>query len=63
MAWEYLIVSLPVFEVAKSVQGGSAAVDFLNRQGEVGWEAVGMTVLADESVAVLMKRRLETRGM
>ena len=61
--WEYLIVSLPVFGVAKTVQGASAAVGLLNREGETGWEAVGMTVLADESVAVLMKRRVDSRGV
>jgi hypothetical protein len=59
--WEYLIVSLPEFAAAQSMQGNSASVDFLNRQGAVGWEAVGMTVLADKSVAVLMKRRAEAR--
>ena len=55
--WEYLIVALPVFEAAKSTQGHSAAVDVLNREGEVGWEAVGISTLSDASVAVLMKRR------
>ena len=34
----------------------SAAVQALNGLGAEGWEAVGMTVLADESVAVLFKR-------
>ena len=55
-AWEYLIVSLPVFEAAKVTQGHSAAVDMLNGEGASGWEAVGMSTLADGSVAVLLKR-------
>ena len=56
-AWEYLILSLPAFEAAKSTQGHSAAVDVLNHEGSVGWEAVGISTLADASVAVLLKRR------
>lgn len=54
--WEYLIVSLPAFEAAKSMQGGSASVNMLNREGLEGWEAVGISSLADASVAVLLKR-------
>lgn len=54
--WEYLIVSLPTFGAAKSRPGQSAAVDLLNRDGQDGWEAVGMNVLDDASVAVLLKR-------
>jgi hypothetical protein len=56
-SWEYLIVSLPAFEAAKAAQGQSPAVDMLNREGAMGWEAVGMSTLADASVAVLLKRR------
>ena len=55
--WEYLILSLPAFEAAKHAQGQSAAVDVLNHEGAAGWEAVGMSVLGDASVAVLLKRR------
>ena len=55
-AWEYLIVSLPEFEPARAAQGSSAAVKMLNREGEKGWEAVGMTALGDGSFAVLLKR-------
>ena len=55
-AWEYLILSLPAFEAAKATQGQSAAVDMLDREGADGWEAVGMSVLTDASVAVLLKR-------
>lgn len=55
--YEYLIISLPAFEPAKATQGHSAAVDILNSEGAEGWEAIGMTTLADESVAVLLKRR------
>jgi Domain of unknown function (DUF4177) len=54
--WEYRIVSLPTFETAKSAPGASASVDMLNAEGAEGWEAVGMTVLADGTVAVLLKR-------
>ena len=54
--WEYLIISLPTFESAKSQPGHSASVDVLNAQGAAGWEAVGMSTLADGSVAVLLKR-------
>jgi hypothetical protein len=54
--WEYLIVSLPEFEPAKAAQGESASVTTLNREGVDGWEAVGMTALADGSFAVLLKR-------
>ena len=55
--WEYLIVSLPLFEAARSAQGQSPAVKMLNREGEKGWEAVGMTALGDGTFAVLLKRR------
>ena len=54
--WEYLILSLPTFEAAKATQGLSPAVDILNREGSHGWEAIGMSVLADGGVAVLLKR-------
>ena len=56
-SFEYLIVSLPTFEAAKTTQGHSASVDVLNSEGAAGWEAVGMSTLADSSVAVLLKRR------
>ena len=55
-AWEYLIVSLPAFESAKSTQGMSASVDVLNHEGAMGWEAVGISPLADGTFAVLLKR-------
>lgn len=54
--WEYLIVALPRFEAPTARPGGSAAIDALNREGNQAWEAVGMTCLAEGSVAVLMKR-------
>jgi hypothetical protein len=54
--WEYLIISLPEFEPAKAAQGESASVTTLNREGVDGWEALGMTALADGSFAVLLKR-------
>jgi hypothetical protein len=55
--FEYLIVSLPTFQEAKTTQGQSASVEILNREGAEGWEAVGMSSLADGSVAVLLKRQ------
>ncbi len=55
-AWEYLIVALPKFGTASAVQGQSASVGILNEHGGAGWEAVGMTTLADGNVAVLLKR-------
>jgi len=59
-AWEYLVVAIPPFGVARTSQGESSAVDALNREGIDGWEAVGLTVLPDGSAAVLMKRPLDT---
>lgn len=58
--WEYLIVALPEFQAAAAFQGQSASVVMLNREGEAGWEAVGMTVVGAGEVAILMKRRVET---
>jgi hypothetical protein len=55
-SWEYLISALPKFEAPTQSARSSAAVQVLNRLGEDGWEAVGMTVLAEDSVAVLLKR-------
>jgi len=54
--WEYLIVSLPAFQAARSDQGQSPSVDVLNREGAQGWEAVDTMVLPDGTVAVLLKR-------
>ena len=54
--WEYLIIALPRFEEPTNVPGASAAVQRLNDVGSSGWEAVGMTALADGSIAVLCKR-------
>jgi hypothetical protein len=58
IAWEYLIVALPDFGVATASQGESASVAMLNREGAVGWEAVGMTSLEGGRVAVLLKRSI-----
>jgi hypothetical protein len=60
--WEYLIVSLPDFEPAKAVQGGSASVTRLNQEGADGWEALGMTALEGGHFAVLLKRPLAQSG-
>ncbi|HTN78284.1 MAG TPA: hypothetical protein VMK16_01325 [Acidimicrobiales bacterium] len=54
--WEYLIVALPAFKTATSIQGQSDSVVVLNAEGSEGWEAVGMTVLGNGQVAVLLKR-------
>jgi predicted ATPase with chaperone activity len=56
IVWEYLIVALPAFEAPTRAPGVSASVEALNGEGTQGWEAVGMTVLANDTVAVLMKR-------
>lgn len=58
--WQYLIVALPEFQAATSAPGASAAVEALNREGQEGWEAVGMTALTDGRVAVLLKRPQES---
>lgn len=57
--WEYLIISLPPFEVPTRLPSGSPAIQALDEVGEQGWEAVGMTLLANETVAVLLKRPKE----
>ncbi|MEY2403929.1 MAG: hypothetical protein QOD38_1480 [Acidimicrobiaceae bacterium] len=54
--WEYLIVALPEFQSPSAATGKSAAVEALNREGQSGWEAVGMTVIAGGVIAVLLKR-------
>jgi hypothetical protein len=59
-AWEYLIVALPAFKTATSIPGQSDSVAVLNAEGSEGWEAVGMTVLANGQVAVLLKRSADT---
>ncbi len=57
-AWEYMIVALPQFEAPTASREPSQAVRVLNDEGARGWEAVGMTVLADGRVTVLCKRAL-----
>jgi hypothetical protein len=59
IAWEYIIVALPEFQPPTQAPGASAAVVALNREGELGWEAVGMTALANGAVAVLLKRQVQ----
>jgi hypothetical protein len=54
--WEYLIVALPPFAPPTAMPASSAAVAALNREGQEGWEAVGMTALEDGTIAVLLKR-------
>jgi len=54
--WEYLIVALPEFQPPTSTPRRSAAVEAINREGALGWEAVGMTALPDGVIAVLLKR-------
>ena len=60
--WEYSIIALPRFESPTTTRSadGSASVVVLNREGELGWEAVGMTALPDGTVAVLLKRPRES---
>ena len=60
IAWEYLIFALPAFVAPTSTRGASAAVQALDDLGNEGWEAVGMTVLGDETVTVLLKRPRDT---
>lgn len=62
VAWEYLIVALPAFNAPTHAPGVSASVAALNGEGAQGWEAVGMTSLADGTVAVLMKRPRDEGG-
>ena len=57
--WEYVIVALPEFQPPTNVPGASAAVEALNQEGRMGWEAVGMTLLGCGHVAVLLKRAVE----
>jgi hypothetical protein len=59
VVWEYLIVALPAFHAPTHAPGASASVAALNGEGVHGWEAVGMTALADGTVAVLMKKPTE----
>ena len=58
ITWEYSIVALPHFDAPTATRdvAGSPAVALLNNEGRFGWEAVGMSVLADGTVAVLLKR-------
>jgi hypothetical protein len=58
--WEYLIIALPPFESPTATRGSSPAVHALDDLGGQGWEAVGMTTLSDEHVAVLLKRPKST---
>ena len=55
-SWEYRILSLPRFADPTVSSEPSAAVAMLNEQGASGWEAVGMLLLENGSVAVLVKR-------
>ena len=57
--WEYVIVALPEFQPPTNVPGASAAVEALNQEGRMGWEAVGMTLLSRGHMAVLLKRAVE----
>ena len=59
-AWEYLVFALPAIVAPTTHRGGSAAVQALDELGAEGWEAVGMTQLADGSVTVLLKRPTTT---
>ncbi len=54
--WEYLMLALPPFVAPTAGRGDSAAVRALDEVGDNGWEAVGVTQLDNETVAVLLKR-------
>ena len=56
--WEYLIVGLPKFPAPAEHKGESDAVAALNREGELGWEAVGLVPLDGAGIGVLLKRPL-----
>ena len=58
--WEYLIVAMPPFEPPTNAPGASPAIESLNHEGRQGWEAFGMTSLPNGTVAVLLKRPIET---
>ena len=47
-------------EPPTNAPGGSAAAEALNREGRDGWEAFGMTALRDGSMAVLLKRPIDS---
>jgi hypothetical protein len=57
-SWEYLIVALPELHSAALHKGESVAVAALNREGELGWEAFGVTPLGGGGLAILLKRPL-----
>jgi len=57
--WEYLIVALPELHAPVLHKGQSDAVVALNREGQLGWEAVGLLALDDGGHGVLLKRALE----
>jgi len=54
--WEYRITSVASGDLSSTALPAAGAVGQLNAQGDQGWEAVGMTVLANSECAVLMKR-------
>jgi len=54
--WEYLIIELPSLEAPTHAPGASLAVQALNNEGGQGWEAVGLTPLANARIAVLLKK-------
>ena len=61
--WEYSIVSLH-FDAPTETRSaqGSPAVALLNREGRLGWEAVGISALQNGAVAVLLKRPAAAPG-
>ena len=56
--WEYRLMSLASFDPPKPDQADSDAVTLLNGEGRQGWEAIGLTTVAQGECAVLMKRPL-----
>ena len=61
-SWEYLIVALPDLHTPALTKGESVAVEALNREGELGWEAFGAIPLANGGFGILLKRPLAAPG-
>ena len=56
--WEYRVIPIAAAELSTSSEGAAAAVAHLNAHGGQGWEAVGLSTLANGECAILMKRPL-----
>ena len=56
--WEYLIVALPDLHTPTLRKGESLAVDALNKEGVLGWEAFATIALEAGGFGILLKRPL-----